>query len=91
MGFLARMKAIIVNFRGGKHTQKNDKMVIQVEGCDNREAAGKLVGKTVTWKSPAGKELKGKIMAAHGNSGAVRANFEKGMPGQCVGKPCEVQ
>ena len=84
------MKGIIVNFRGGKHTQINDKMVIQVEGVSDKEAAGKLVGKTVTWKSPAGKELKGTIKAPHGKNGAVRANFEKGMPGQCVGKPCEI-
>ena len=80
------MKAVVVNFRGGKHTQIHNELVLQVEGVDSKEKAAALVGKVVTWKSPAGKELKGKVMAAHGNSGAVRAKFDTGMPGQVVGK-----
>ena len=78
------MEGIIVNFRGGRHTQKNNHMIISCDVKD-RAAAGKLVGKTVTWKSPAGKELTGEIKAAHGNKGAVRAIFSTGMPGQSVG------
>lgn len=79
------MKGTIVNFRGGRHTQYNNHMIIAVEGVSSKEEAEKLVGKTVSWKSVAGKELKGEIKSAHGNSGAVRAIFETGMPGQSVG------
>ena len=85
------MEATIVNFRRGISTQKDSHMVIQVPGTDSREKAEKLVGKKVVWKSPAGKELKGEIRAAHGNKGAVRAIFESGMPGQSLGTKVEVQ
>jgi len=84
------MKAVVVNFRGGKHTQKNNQLVLIVHGIDTKEKAAELVGKKVTWKSPAGKELVGEVTAAHGNSGAVRARFDTGMPGQAVGKEVEV-
>lgn len=79
------MKATIVNFRSSSHRQKYTHLVLKIDGIDSRERANHLVGKTVIWTSPTGKEIKGKIAAAHGNKGAVRAIFEKGMPGQAVG------
>ena len=78
------MQGTIVNFRGGRHTQYNNQMIIAVDGVDSTEKAKGLVGKTVTWKSPAAKELKGKVASSHGSNGAVRAIFETGMPGQSV-------
>ena len=84
------MQAVIVHFRGGKHTQTNDQMILQVEGVDSRDKAAKLVAKSVSWKSPAGKILKGKVVCAHGRNGAVRAKFDTGMPGQSVGKLVEI-
>ncbi|MDP3027735.1 MAG: 50S ribosomal protein L35ae, partial [Nanoarchaeota archaeon] len=48
----------------------------------SKEEASKFVGKSVEWKSPGGKVIKGKIAASHGNKGMVRAIFEKGLPGQ---------
>ena len=45
-----------------------------------------MVGKEVVWKSPSGKEIKGKVSDAHGNKGLVRAIFEKGLPGQAEHK-----
>lgn len=79
------MKGTIVNFRGGRHTQYGNHMIIAVEGVCSKEEAEKLVGKSVTWKSTGGKELIGEVKSAHGNSGAIRAIFETGMPGQSVG------
>ncbi len=79
------MKGVIVNFRGGRHTQYSNHMVITVDGVDSKDKAEKLVGKQVVWKSPAGKELKGEVKSAHGAKGAIRAIFETGMPGQSVG------
>jgi large subunit ribosomal protein L35Ae len=84
------MEGIIVNFRGGIHTQKNNQMVISVPGVDSKEKATALVGKKVIWKSPSGKALTGTISFAHGNSGAVRALFDTGMPGQSVGSKIEI-
>lgn len=60
------MKGVIVNFRRGRHTQYNDHMIIAVDGVESKEKASALVGKKVTWKSPAGKEISGEIKSAHG-------------------------
>ncbi len=85
------MKGVIINFRSSRHRQKHNHMVIEVEGVDSKEKAAELVDKKVIWKSPANKELVGKVSGAHGNKGAVRAIFETGMPGQSVGQVVEIQ
>ena len=85
------MKGIVMNYRRGRHTQNPHQMIIKVEGINSREEAEKLVGKEVVWKSPSGKELRGKITAPHGNKGAVRARFEKGLPGQAIGTEVEIK
>jgi len=84
------MNGIIANYRGARHTQKDNQMII-VSDATNKEEANALVGKTVIWKSPAGKELKGKVTFAHGGKGAVRVLFETGMPGQSVGTKVDIQ
>lgn len=85
------MEGVIKNFRRGKHTHTMNHMIIYLSNSDSKEKAAKLVGKEVSWKSPAGKEIKGKVAAAHGNKGAVRAIFEKGMPGQSIGTKVELK
>ena len=65
-------------------------MIIIVAGTDSKEKAAKFVGKKVTWTSPAGKEIKGEVRAAHGNSGALRVLFESGMPGQALGTKVKI-
>lgn len=85
------MKAVIVNFRRSRHTQKPTHLIIKVGEVDNRKKAIELVGKEVSWKSPANKEIKGKIASAHGNKGCVRAIFEKGLPGQSLGSNVEIR
>jgi len=84
------MKGTIVNFRGGRHTQYKNQMIVVADGMAKKEDAQKLVGKSVTWKSPAGKEVKGKVSNTHGSKGAVRVLFEKGMPGQSVTNSVEI-
>ena len=84
------MEAIIKNFRRGRTTQTDNQMVLVIEGID-KEKAKSLVGKKVSWKSPAGKEIKGEIRAPHGTKGAVRALFERGMPGQAIGQKVVIE
>ena len=79
------MKAVIANFRSSRHRQYGNQMVVRVEGVESKEDASKLVGKTVVWASSGKKEIKGEVRSAHGNKGALRVLFEKGMPGQAVG------
>ncbi|RMF05192.1 50S ribosomal protein L35ae [Candidatus Woesearchaeota archaeon] len=87
------MKGTIVNFRLSRHNQKPNHIIIQVEGVSSRADAEKLVGKKVSWTAPGKKKttIEGKIQSPHGNSGALRAVFEKGLPGQSLGKTVEIQ
>lgn len=85
------MEGTIVNFRVGRHTQKGNQMVIICQGVDNKDKADSLVGKKVIWTNTKGNTIAGKISAVHGNSGAVRAIFEKGMPGQSIGMKVSIE
>ena len=84
------MEGTIVNFRQGRHHQTDNQMIITVKDS-SKEKSKELVGKKVVWTSPAGKEIKGKISALHGNKGAVRSIFEKGLPGQSVGNKVKIE
>ena len=85
------MEGVIKNFRRGRHTQNTSHMIIYLSSTDTKEKAAKLIGKEVVWKSPAGKEISGKVASAHGNKGAVRVIFETGMPGQSLGTKVELK
>jgi ribosomal protein L35AE/L33A len=80
------MEGIISNYRRGRHTVHPKQCILVFPKIKERKEANKLIGRTVVWVSPTGKELKGRISRAHGNSGAVRAHFKKaGVPGQALG------
>ena len=85
------MKAVISNYRRGRHTQKGNHVVLVSESVKTKKDAEKLKGKEISWKNASGTEIKGKIAAAHGNSGAFRAIMERGIPGQAVGTEVEVK
>jgi len=85
------MKGKVIQFRRGRKTIKERHFLIEIEGSSDRKSAEKFVGKEVVWKSPAGKEIKGKVSGAHGNNGVVRAIFEKGLPGQAVTTEVEIK
>lgn len=84
------MKATIIQYRRGRHVVRETHFLIDVD-AKNRTEAAKFTGKLVEWKSPAGKIIKGKIAAPHGNKGLVRAIFEKGLPGQAIPSYVEVK
>ena len=85
------MKAKVIQFRRGRKTIHERHFLIEIEASKTRKDAEKFVGKEVEWKSPAGKIIKGKISSAHGNKGVVRANFEKGLPGQAITTEVEIK
>lgn len=84
-------KGKVIQFRRGRHTIHEKHFLIEVEKVETKEEAEKFVGKEVIWKSPVGKEIKGKISAPHGNKGLVRTIFEKGLPGQAVTTEVEIK
>jgi len=85
------MEGVIVNFRGSKHTKKGNYLVILPENSKSKADAEKLIGKTVIWTTPSKKEIKGKVTGSHGNKGAVRVLFEKGMPAQSLGTKVKIE
>ena len=82
--------ARIIQFRRGKRTIHEKHMLIEIEGIDSKEKASEYVGKSVEWKSPSEKSIKGKIAAPHGRKGVVRAIFESGLPGQSIGTSVKI-
>jgi len=85
------MQALITSFKRGRHTITGNQAVAVIDGVETREAAKELIGKSIVWKSSAGKELKGEIRSPHGNKGAVRVLWERVMPGQALGTRCDVE
>lgn len=74
-----------MSFRRGVRTQKKYQMIVKVKGVEDKEKAKGLIDKKVVWKSSAGKEIKGLVTNIHGNSGGLRVQFERGLPGQSIG------
>jgi len=81
----------LVQFRRGRHRIHERHFLIEIDGVSSKEEAGKFVGKSVSWKSPAGKIIKGKIADVHGNKGVVRVIFESGLPGQAITTEVEIK
>lgn len=84
------MEGTIVNFRRNSTGQKTNHLIVAVDSVDSREKAEKMVGKKVMYHTGK-KDMIGKINAAHGNKGALRAVFETGLPGQCLGKKVKIE
>ena len=87
------MEGIINNFRRGVRTVYSNQMIVTVNGVDTKEKANKLLTKKITWISlgKLKKQITGTVTKAHGNSGALRVKFEKGMPGQAIGAKVKVE
>lgn len=78
------MEGMIVHYRRGARTQQKYQMLVKVSNVDSKDKAKELIGKNVSWKSVAGKEIKGKVTNIHGRNGVLRVQFEKGLPGQSI-------
>ena len=85
------MKARIISYKRGLHTAEANKCIVLVEGFESKSRSETLCGKAITWQSPAGKKITGKITKTHGGKGAVIARFEKGLPGQALGTDAVVE
>ncbi|MFX1573022.1 MAG: 50S ribosomal protein L35ae [Promethearchaeota archaeon] len=85
------MEGVISNYKRGRHTLHPKHCILVFQNIKTRKEANRLIGRTVVWNTPSGKELKGVITRSHGNNGAVRAHFKKaGVPGQALGKKVKI-
>jgi large subunit ribosomal protein L35Ae len=87
------MMGIVSHFRGSFRRKKGNQIIVIVPGVDDREKAKSYIGKYAVWTAEGkGKtQIKGKISSAHGNKGAVRVIFERGMPGQSLGQEVKIE
>ena len=80
-------RGIVVSYRRGKHLQHPNQVILLFDSIKTRADASALVSRKVKWTSPGEREFLGKVLGAHGNSGAVRAKFRTNLPGQAIGTP----
>ncbi|MBN2231110.1 MAG: 50S ribosomal protein L35ae [Candidatus Thorarchaeota archaeon] len=80
-------KGIVSSYRRGRHLQHTNQVILIFDEVKTRAEAAGLVSRRVKWATPGEKEIIGKILGAHGNSGAVRAKFNTNLPGQAIGTP----
>ena len=85
------MNAIIKNYRRGHRTMNPHQVIVLVEKVASKAAAQRLVGKTATWSTKAGKKITGMVRAVHGDKGAVRIRFENPLPPQSIGTSIEIR
>lgn len=84
------MRAVILSYRRGRHTQTTNQFLVGVDGCDTKAMASRFIGKRVVWKSPGGKEISGKVTQPHGTRGVLRVRFSRGLPGDALGKKVRI-
>ena len=85
------MEGIITNYKQSRHSQTTNQMIVIVGKVNSKEKASKLVGKKVVYTTKAGKKIVGEVRAAHGNSGALRVLFERGIPGQAISEKVVIE
>jgi len=84
--------ALILSFRRGRHTQRTNQFLVEINGADTKAKASLYIGSRVVWTSPGKlkKKIFGKITTTHGNNGVLRARFSRGLPGTAVGTRVEL-
>jgi len=83
------MEAIITSYKRGRHKQYQNQILVKAEGIGYVKAHS-LLGKKIIVAVSKKKKMIGKVVAVHGKKGVMRARFPKGIPGQMIGKKCEI-
>ena len=81
---MIKMQGTILSYRRGRHTQNVNQILVELDNVNSKEKAEEFLNKKIIWKSPSGKEIRGEIIALHGNKGVVRVKFERNLPGQAI-------
>lgn len=91
-------RAVFLGFRRGISLQNTNQPLLRIEGVKTKEDAKYYLGKRVAYvyrghkaqtkkdKSTKYRSIQGKVIAAHGTNGVVRAKFATNLPPQAVGK-----
>ena len=87
------MQATILSNRRGVRTQYNNQYILKVDDdkYTDKKTVSTLLGKKTIYKTGSGKTITGTIVSAHGNKGAVRVIFERGLPGSAISQKVDVK
>ncbi|OHS94132.1 ribosomal protein L35Ae [Tritrichomonas foetus] len=88
------VSAVFTSFRRNKREINPAQALLKIEGVNSKEEAewyvGKKVMSPVASKNVERKENWGVITQVHGNSGVVRAKFDRNLPPAFLGKTVRV-
>ncbi len=85
------MEARVKNFRRGRNTKYDKQIIVETDEINEKDEAKEHVGKKAVYTTESGKKIIGKVTSPHGNSGALRLRFRKGLPGQIIGSKIEIK
>ncbi|RLE50430.1 MAG: 50S ribosomal protein L35ae [Candidatus Methanomethylicota archaeon] len=82
--FAMELKGVILSTmaRGPRNFSRD--VLVKVDGFDDVSSASKLIGRSVTWTSKKGLEVRGRVIRVHGRNGVVVVRFNKPLPGQAL-------
>ncbi|XP_037956431.1 60S ribosomal protein L35a-like [Teleopsis dalmanni] len=93
-------KAVFTGYKRGLRNQHESQAILKIEGCRRKEHGRFYIGKRCVYVYKAEtkkcvpqhperktrlRAIWGKVTRLHGNTGAVRARFNRNLPGQAMG------